>query len=106
MRVPVVFRANGGNRVSGTLLHVRVVRSARAFRHLPDDILLRILDLAGLAVHAVCRVDLKLFLAALFHDLVNAGGAVALRGLIKLGRLYATGIDSSFSFRCDGWSSS
>src|SRR5207253_2029687 len=40
-------------------LHVRVVRAAAAFRHDPLDVLPRILDVAGLAVHAVLGVDLE-----------------------------------------------
>src|SRR5262245_24092471 len=39
--------------------HVRIVRSAAALGSDPDDILRRILDVAGLAVHAVLRVDLQ-----------------------------------------------
>src|SRR5258706_5000738 len=45
---------------SGTVpLHVRVIRAAAALGHDPDDVLLRILDVAGLAVHAVLGVDLQ-----------------------------------------------
>src|SRR5258706_1008982 len=39
-------------------LHVRVVRSTTALWADPDDILSRILDVAGLAVHTVLSVDL------------------------------------------------
>jgi hypothetical protein len=39
-----------------TLSHVRVVRTAGALRH-PVDVLVGILDVAGLAVDAVLRVD-------------------------------------------------
>src|SRR4051812_22373945 len=40
------------------LSHVRIVRSARPLGGLPVDVLVRILDVAGLAVDAVLRVDL------------------------------------------------
>src|ERR1700722_12932060 len=38
-------------------LHIRVVRSAASLWRYPDDILGRILDIAGLAMHAVLRID-------------------------------------------------
>src|SRR5262245_29879643 len=37
-------------------LHVRIVRASRPFRHDPVDVLGHVLDVAGLAVHAVLRV--------------------------------------------------
>ena len=43
--------------------HVRIVRPAAALRHHPDDVLRRILDVAGLAVHAVLEIDLQPLLA-------------------------------------------
>src|SRR5688572_18747300 len=36
-------------------LHARIVRAAAAFRRHPDDVLRRVLDVAGLAMHAVLR---------------------------------------------------
>src|SRR5690349_10856889 len=39
--------------------HVGVVRAAASFGHDPLDVLPRVLDVAGLAVHAVLRVDLQ-----------------------------------------------
>ncbi len=39
--------------------HVRIVRAAAAFGRHPMDVLPRVLDVAGLAVHAVRRVDLQ-----------------------------------------------
>src|SRR5690606_33843206 len=61
-------------------LHVGIVRAASAFRHDPDDVLGRILDVAGLAVHAVLRVDLQPVGAGAFvlDELVDTGRAVAL----------------------------
>src|SRR5688572_31906508 len=40
--------------------HVRIVRTAAAFGRHPLDVLLRILDVAGLAMHAVLSVDPEL----------------------------------------------
>src|SRR3989338_7007649 len=53
-------------------LHVRVVRPAAAFRRDPDDVLRGILDVAGLAMHAVLRVDLQARAGGLVHDFVDA----------------------------------
>ena len=39
--------------------HIRIVRTAAAFRRDPHDVLRRVLDIAGLAMHAVLRVDLQ-----------------------------------------------
>src|SRR5713226_10260026 len=62
--------------------HVGIVGTAAAFGHGPIDILCRILDVAGLAMDAVLRVDLETRLAIVGgHHLVNASRAVALRGL-------------------------
>src|SRR5713101_1141537 len=56
-------------------LHVRVIRPAAAFRYHPIDVLLRVLNVAGFAMHAILRVDLQPLLAGpgLFDDLVDAG---------------------------------
>src|SRR3546814_8214432 len=42
-----------------TALHGRIIRPTATFRHHPIDILRRILDVAGLAMDAVLRVDLQ-----------------------------------------------
>ena len=39
--------------------HVGIIRSSAAFRWNPDDILIGILDVAGLAVDAILRIDLQ-----------------------------------------------
>src|SRR6185369_18028499 len=52
-------------------LHVGVVRAASAFRDDPDDVLLRILDVARLAMHAVLRIDLQPLCSAFRHELVD-----------------------------------
>src|SRR5205085_10210018 len=63
---------------TSTRSHVRVVRPAAALRRHPHDVLRRVLDVAGLAVHAVLRVDLQPLVAAVFLDeLVHGRGAVA-----------------------------
>jgi NAD(P)-dependent dehydrogenase (short-subunit alcohol dehydrogenase family) len=66
------------------LLHVRVVRSATAFRDCPDDILFRVFDVAGFAVHAVCRADLEYLFATFLHDLIHPGRAISLRWFVIL----------------------
>ena len=72
----------------------------------PDDVLRRVLDVAGLAVHAVLRVDLQAVVAVVvLHELVDAGRAVAARGR-RTGQVDATGTAASFSVRCAGWFSS
>lgn len=40
-----------------SLHSARITRSATAFRRHPVDVLRRVLDIAGLAVHAILRVD-------------------------------------------------
>src|SRR3954471_16753671 len=60
--------------------HPAVVRPAAALGRDPDDVLRRILDVAGLAVHAVLRVDLQARLRIKVDELVHPGGAVAAFG--------------------------
>src|SRR5947208_12629151 len=58
--------------------HPRVVRPAAAFGRHPDDVLGRVLDVAGLAVHAVLCIDLQpVAVVGVLHELVHAGRAVA-----------------------------
>src|SRR5690348_319326 len=57
--------------------HVGVVGASTPFGHYPFDVLLRVLDVAGLAVHAVRRVDLQPGRAAFVHELVYPCGTVA-----------------------------
>ena len=52
--------------------HARIVRAAAALGHHPVDVLVGVLDIAGLAVDAVLRVDHVARLAALLHPLVDA----------------------------------
>src|SRR6266480_7556645 len=59
-------------------LHVGIVGAAAAFRRDPDDVLLRVLDIAGLAVHAVLRVDLEARRGLEVNELIDTGRAVAL----------------------------
>src|SRR5690554_2231361 len=70
------------SRVENSWLHIGVVGPAAALRRYPGDVLGRVLDVAGLAVHAVLEVDLELRLAVVPLDhLVDPGRAVALGGL-------------------------
>src|SRR2546422_761674 len=57
-------------------LHVGIVGAAAAFRRDPDDVLLRVLDIAGLAVHAVLRVDPQARRGLEIHELIDTGRAV------------------------------
>src|SRR3954465_12728584 len=59
--------------------HIRVFRTATAFRRHPGDGAVGILDVAGFTVDAVLRVDDKPRLVALLHPLVDAGRAIARR---------------------------
>src|SRR3954447_14900565 len=61
-------------------LHVRIVRSTAALGYNPINVLLRVLDIAGFAMHAVLRVDLQPRLAGrgFHHDLVHARRTIAL----------------------------
>src|SRR5690606_8782467 len=62
-----------------SVLHVGVVRTTSTFRRHPGDVLGRVLDIAGLAVHAVLRVDLEALAAVVVgHYFVDARRAVAL----------------------------
>ncbi len=56
------------------LLHIRVVRPAAALGRGPDDVLRRVLDVAGFAVDAVLGVDLEARVLALLvvEHLVDA----------------------------------
>ncbi|EAV43418.1 hypothetical protein SIAM614_06528 [Stappia aggregata IAM 12614] len=61
-------------------LHVRIVRAAGAFRNRPGDVAVRILDVAGLAVDAVLRIDLEPRRILTFLDpLIDARRAVTAR---------------------------
>src|SRR4029077_9640415 len=52
--------------------HALVVRASSTLRHYPIDNLVRVRDVAGLAVHAVGEVDLQLHCAAgFFRHLVH-----------------------------------
>ena len=70
------------------VLHRAVIRATSPFRYDPINILGRILDIAGFAVNAVLRVDLKLTAAiALSDDLINPCGAITLRRLVIKGKV-------------------
>ena len=71
------------------VLHIGVIRPTGALGHRPDDVLRRVLDVAGLAVHAVLGVDLQARPLVLLHDLVDTGRAVALLGRIEIRQVVA-----------------
>src|SRR5260221_6053822 len=60
--------------------HVRVVRAAAAFGDDPYDVLRRVLDVAGLAVHAVRGVHLKPRARAPAHEFIHSSRTVARLG--------------------------
>src|SRR3990172_10443869 len=63
--------------VSTTCSHVRIVGTSAALGRHPDDVLRRVLDVAGLAVHAVGGVDLQPLAATrLLDELVDASRTV------------------------------
>src|SRR5690606_41439260 len=66
----------------------------------PGDDRVRVLDVAGLAVHAVGGVDLQALLAVRFHDLVHACGAEALAGDRKSTRLNSSHVKISYAVFC------
>src|SRR5471030_1725968 len=60
-------------------LHIWIVWSTPALWRHPDDILRRVLDVAGLAVHAVLRVDLQAVAGVVvFHEFVYARRTVTI----------------------------
>src|SRR5690606_41693472 len=61
-------------------IYPRVIRPAAALRRHPDDVLGRILDVTGLAVHAVGEVDLQPRVLALADELVYRRRAIARLG--------------------------
>ena len=65
-------------------LHARVIRPAAALRRDPHDVLRRVFDVAGFAMHAVLRIDLQaLGVVGVLHELVDAGWAVTALGTSK-----------------------
>ena len=73
-----------GNRSS----HVGVIRPAGTLRCHPGDILRRVFDVAGFAVHTVLGIDLKAFAAGFLNNLIHAGGTIALSRLIVQGQVF------------------
>src|SRR5271166_2241743 len=73
--------------------HLRVVWASAALRGRPGDILGGVLDIAGLAVDAVLRVDhearVRLRRLVVVHDFVHAGGTVEARWLSELRQVVA-----------------
>src|SRR5665213_895386 len=80
-------------RRSGAWLHVDVIGTAATLRCHPVDVLAGILDVAGLAMHAILRVDLQPLAggAGGIDELVDAGRAIALLGTIVNGEVHFDG---------------
>src|ERR1700728_2669984 len=68
--------------------HAVVIRPAAAFRRHPGDHLVRVHDVAGLAMYAVGEVDVQLFAFRPFHHFIHRGRAKMLARIAKL--LHAT----------------
>ena len=66
-------------------LHAAVIRAAAAFWRNPHNVLRRVFDVTGFAVHAVLRIDLQtVCVVGVFNVLINTGRAVtALRPCIQ-----------------------
>lgn len=69
------------------VLHVRIVRPVAPLRDCPVDVLARVFDVAGFAMHTVLKVDDELLFAVFFDHFVNARWAVSLRGLCVFGQV-------------------
>ena len=65
-------------------LHVWIIRAATTFWHDPVDILCRILDITGLTMNTVLRIDLQSRIRAVVvgDDFIDAGRTIALLGRI------------------------
>ena len=59
--------------------HIRIIRSVTTLRCCPVDVLAWVFDIAGLTVHAVLEVDLKLPFRAFTHKIINPSRALARR---------------------------
>ena len=78
------LRPNGGKIGAGANArhdqsHIRIIRSAAAFRRNPRDVLVRVFDIAGFAMDAVLPIDHEPGLTSLFHPFVHRSRTVARR---------------------------
>ena len=64
---------------SGGMSHIRIIRSAPAFRRNPSYVLVRIFDVTGFAMNAVLRVNDEAGLAGLLNPFINSRRAVTCR---------------------------
>src|SRR3990167_4892771 len=74
---------------AGVASHVRIVRAAAAFGRDPDDVLRRILDVAGFAVDAVLGVDDEARIG--LGDLVRIDDLIDARRAVQPGRFAVFG---------------
>ena len=63
-------------------LEILIIRTRPTLWCHPGDDFVGVLDIAGLAVHAVGGVDLQAFSGGVFYYLVDAGGAEAGAGVV------------------------
>src|ERR1700712_2798132 len=59
-------------------LHIGIIWPSSAFGDDPVDVLGRVLDVAGLAVDAILRVDLEPRTGRLLDELIDSGRAISL----------------------------
>src|ERR1041384_1114051 len=88
---PAKSKAIKGKNRRILLLHIRIVGATAPFGRDPGDILRRILEVAGFAMHAILRIDLKLGTGAFLDYFINARRTVALRRLCILGQIDRNG---------------
>ena len=70
--------------------HPRVIRPTATLRRDPDDVLGRVLDIAGFAMHAILGIDLKpVGVVIVFDELVHTRRAVTRLGSGVLGQVDA-----------------
>ena len=60
---------------------IQIIRTRPTFRRDPIDDLVRVLDVAGFAMHAVGSIDLQSRAGVVLHHFVNAGRAEADAGI-------------------------
>ena len=73
------------------LLHVRIIGAAKSFGGHPRDVLRRVLNVAGFAVNAVLRINLKALALLVLNDLIDPRRTVALCGFIVQGQVLRDG---------------
>src|SRR5205814_4185589 len=71
--------------------HIHVIGTAAAFWRDPDDVLLRVLYIAGFTMHAVLRIDLEPWPGRLLNHFIYQRRTIALRRFIVFRQIDADG---------------